>query len=233
MKPPKADKKTPDLRRELLEGRFAYWRIAELEANPVAGRFDITHLKEINRRIFQDLPGVGFDDVTPGEFREPVPEGVDWIKQRGLTTVEGSFYVAYSRMDDEAISWLNQVLETADPDTLCGLTPPEFTACLARIYTELDYVHPFSDGNSRTLRTFTRQLARESGYEIDWERFDRSDVGRDLLYIARDLSVNGLAAPNIQHESTKRKVQYSQDRLEGNRALPDLLCDVVRPIRDA
>lgn len=91
--------------------------------------------------------------------------------------------------------------------------------------------HPFSDGNSRTLRTFTKQLANEAGYELDWERFGRSAAGRDLLYIARDRSVNELAKPHIQHEQSMRKIIHSVDRLEGNRDLPNLLRDAVRPSR--
>jgi len=173
-----------------LEAGYTYKRLYELALNPVRGNFDAAHLKEINRRIFQDLPGAGFADVTPGKFHPPVPAGRDWIKQRSLTTVEGAFYVAYSRMDTTATARLDKIFESAKPGVLCGLEPDAFTARLADIYAELDYIHPFSDGNSRTLRTFTRQLSYEAGYVVDWERFSRSDVGRDLLYTARDLSVN-------------------------------------------
>ncbi len=217
--------------RQRLESDYTFRRIVELELDSVQGRFDAAHLKEVNRRIFQDLPGAGFDDVTPGEFRPAVPDGVDWIKQRGLSTVDGSFFVAYSRMDDAATAPLDKALAAADPEKLRDLKTPEFTAQLAKIYTELDYIHPFSDGNSRTLRTFTKQLARSAGYVLDWERFGNSDVGRDLLYVACDLSVNALAMPNIQSESTMQRILYTTDRLQGNRALPDLLHDAVRPTR--
>ncbi len=219
---------TPD-EREQLEADYTFKRVVELELDPVNGNFDAVHLKEINRRIFQDLPSAGFDDVTPGEFRPPVSEGKDWMKNRCLSTVDGTLYVAYSRMDEAAQARLDKVLEDAKPDMLRGLSTVEFTASLAKLYAELDYVHPFSDGNSRTLRTFTKQLARESGYELDWERFNRSPVGRDLLYIARDRSVNDLAKPHIQDEDAMRKIIYTMDRLEGNRALQDLLRDAVRP----
>jgi len=229
-KPAAANALTAEQRQQL-EADYTFKRVVELELDPVRGNFDAAHLKEVNRRIFQDLPGAGFDDVTPGEFRKPVADGLDWMKQRGLSTVDGPFYVAYSRMDDAATARLDKALEVANPDELRGLKTPEFTARLAKIYTELDYVHPFSDGNSRTLRTFTKQLAKEAGYEVDWERFGRSDVGRDLLYIARDRSVNELAKPHVQHENTIRKILHTQDRLEGNRALPDLLRDAVRPSR--
>lgn len=217
--------------RQRIEADHTFQRAVELELEPVHGVFDAAHLKEVNRRLFQDLPGAGFEDVTPGQFRKPVPDGLDWMKQRGLSTIEGAFYVAYSRMDGAARARLDNALEKASPEALRGLKTPEFSARFAAIYTELDYVHPFSDGNSRTLRSFTRQLARQAGYSVDWERFSRSDVGRDLLYIARDLSVNALAKHHVQHENTLRKILYTQDRLDGNRALPDLLRDAIRPSR--
>jgi cell filamentation protein len=229
-KPTAANALTADQGQQL-EADYTFKRVVELELDPVRGNFDAAHLKEINRRIFQDLPNAGFDDVTPGDFRKPVADGLDWMKQRGLSTVDGPFYVAYSRMDDAATARLDKALETANPDELRGLKTPEFTDRLAKIYAEVDYVHPFSDGNSRTLRTFTKQLAKEAGYEVDWERFGSSDVGRDLLYIARDRTVNDLAKPHVQHENTMRKILHSQDRLEGNRSLPDLLRDAMWPTR--
>jgi len=229
-KPSTGKSLTPEQRAQL-EADYTYKRLYELALDSVRGNFDATHLKEVNRRIFQDLPGAGFDDVTPGQFRPPVPDGKDWMKQRGLSTVDGSFFVAYSRMDKAAVARLDKVLEGANPDALRRLKTLDFTARFAKLYVELDYVHPFKDGNSRTLRTFTRQLAKQSGYEIDWERFGRSDAGRDLLYIARDLSVNELAKPHVQHENTMRKILYTQTRLGGNRDLPDLLRDAVRPSR--
>lgn len=82
-----------------------------------------------------------------------------------------------------------------------------------------------------TLREFIRELAGASGYTLDWERFGKSPGGRDVLYIARDLSVNELALPHIQRAGTKRDVMLSMDQFESNRALPDLLRDAIRPAR--
>src|SRR6218665_23082 len=228
---PIAGKPMTPKQREKIEADYTFNRIVELDLDPVRGNFDAAHLKEINRRIFQDLPGAGCDDVRPGEFRPPVPKGNDWMKEGGLASVDGVFFVAYWRMDKVALARLDKVLEDAKPIELRKLKTAEFTGRIAKIYVELDYIHPFDDGNSRTLRIFTRQLAKESGYELDWERFNRSDTGRDLLCIARDHCVNELAKPHIQHENTMRNILHTRDRVEGNLALPDLLRDAVRPSR--
>nr|WP_312379724.1 Fic family protein [Delftia acidovorans] len=229
--PPASANTLTAAQRRQLEADHTFKRLVELELEPVRGSFDAAHRKAVHHRIFQDLPDAGFHEVTPGEFRTLVPHGQDWMKQRGLSTMGGTFHVVYSRMDDAAMARLDKALEEASPDELRGLKTAEFTARLARMYIELDYAHPFSDGNSRTLRTFTRQLAREAGYEVDWARFGHSETGRDLLHIARDRSVNELAKPHVQHENTMRKILRTQDRLKVHPALPDLLRDAVRPSR--
>ncbi len=210
------------------EAGFTFRRIVELELDPVRGNFDAAHVKEIHRRIFQDMPNAGFADVKPGAWRTPVPAGKDWMKERKLSTVDGVFPVAYSRMDAKAQRRLAAALKLAAPAQLRGLDVEQLIDRIASLYTELDYVHPFHDGNSRTLRTFTRQLARAAGFELDWARFAGSAMGRDLLYIARDLGVNALALPLLAHPGSMRKIVYSTDRLEGNPDLRTLLRDVVR-----
>lgn len=101
---------------------------------------------------------------------------------------------------------------------------------IGSIYSQVDHIHPFPDGNSRTLREFTRQLAEESGYKLDWERFNQTLAGRDILYIARDLSVIEHCLPYIQDDVTRRDVLRTMDQFEGNRDLPALLQDVIEPL---
>lgn len=219
--------------RQALEAKYTWQRLVELRLNPVRGQFDATHLKEINRRIFQDLPKLGFTEVAPGGYRSPVVPGNDWMKTRKLETVGIRVHVAYSAMDEKARTRLDDILKGADPATFSKLPIQEFTKTIGRLYSELDYIHPFPDGNSRTLREFTRQLAEVSGYKLEWERFNQSPAGRDVLYIARDCNVNELALPHIQQDDTKRAVLLSMDQLEGNRDLASLLQDVITPLSEA
>ncbi len=224
------NREAPDLTpqaRHALERRHVFQRSVELLLTPVAGDFDAAHLREINRRLFQDLPALGFDDVTPGQYRPAVPDGLDWIKNRRLETVDAPSCVAYSRMDDIALARMDHMLAEARPATLSRLPLAKFVRALGNLYAELDYAHPFRDGNSRSLRIFTRQLAQACGYSLDWERFNRSPGARDLLYIARDRSVNALALPDIRHAGTRRDVVLTMDRFEGNPDLPELLRDAV------
>jgi cell filamentation protein len=121
--------------REKLEADLTFARTAELFVDPVQGSFDAAHLKEVNRRIFQDLPAAGFDDVTPGVFR-PAVDGQDWLKARGVTP-KGQVFVAYSRMDIAAISRLDAALRTPLLTVLRDAQPGEAAKALAGLYAEL------------------------------------------------------------------------------------------------
>ena len=73
--------------------------------------------------------------------------------------------------------------------SLTSLDSDDFTKRIAYYYSELDAIHPFREGNSRTLRAFTADLAREAGYTLDWSQIGSTDEARKRLYHARDLAV--------------------------------------------
>jgi cell filamentation protein len=217
--------------RELVQGQLSKKRILELALDPVEGIFDAAHLKEINRRIFQDFPKHGFDDVTPGQFRPPIEGfGAAYVKGRRLESVEGVFPVAYSKMDDQAQGKLAQILERAKPDKLALLDKPSFVKEMATIYASLDYAHPFPEGNSRTLREFTRTLAKKSGYTLAWEKIGVTSIDHDRLYIARDRAVYPLAVDHVS-DRTLVAISSSVQRLKGNPDLDVLLDNAIRPTR--
>ena len=70
------------------EGALTFARIAELERKPVQGNFDAAHLKEVHRRIFQDLP-----HHLPGEYR---PDAETHIKARALEQSGHRYHVHYA-----------------------------------------------------------------------------------------------------------------------------------------
>jgi cell filamentation protein len=214
-----------------IEATLTAARIIELEFIPVVGKFDAKHLCEIHRRIFQDLPANGLTAVNPGQYRPEVPIGKHWLKQRKLETLHGNFFVAYSRMDTKAYQRLDAVLANAKSALLRAAPGGEVAMAIAALYVEIDFIHPFSDGNSRTLRTFTRQLAREAGYVLDWGCFNATVAMRDGLYIARDNAVNQLAKPEITDEFTMRKIIASMAALQSYPKLHELVVDAVKPVQ--
>lgn len=188
---------------ELQEGALTFARISELDDEPVQGTFDAAHLKEIHRRIFQDLP-----HHAPGEYRPDTPAH---IKARALEGSGHRYHVHYAprSLVDAGI---DQVLaELGGPDRLRGLNAEQFSQRMARLYGDLDHLHPFKEGNSRTLRAFTGQLAREAGYELGWSATNTGASSRDRLYVARDKEVMQRAFPGLDEEramATDSRAEY-------------------------
>jgi len=219
---------------ERLESGLVRRRIWELQQTPIQGNYDIAHLRETHRYIFQDLPRVGLwqYDVQPGEFRKATSS---WCKERALASMSGEngkvpdvSFTSYSRMDAKAVARLNAVLQGASPENLRGLDKKAFVEKMSKLYSDLDYLHPFREGNSRTLRTFTEQLANEAGYTLGWEKF-RQD--RDLLYIARDRGLAEHAAEDEDHNPIMlANALYDADRHRRYSSLTELLEKTVEPI---
>ena len=45
-----------------------------------------------------------------------------------------------------------------------------FIERLAYFYDQLNYIHPFREGNGRAQRVFWQRIARDAGYFIDWDK---------------------------------------------------------------
>ena len=71
-------------------------------------------------------------------------------------------------------------------DYLCGLPDDAFLDQLADFYHEMNMLHPFREGNGRTLRLFITLLVRNTGRDIDFTRCDT-----DVLIIAAVKAAQG------------------------------------------
>lgn len=71
-------------------------------------------------------------------------------------------------------------------DYLCGLPDAAFLDQLTDFYHEMNMLHPFREGNGRTLRLFITLLVRNTGRDIDFTRCDT-----DVLIIAAVKAAQG------------------------------------------
>ena len=69
---------------------------------------------------------------------------------------------------------------------LLGMSDDEFITELADLYHELNMLHPFREGNGRTLRLFVALLVRNTDRSIDFARCDS-----DMLNIATIRAAQG------------------------------------------
>jgi len=125
-------------------------RVAELELRPVEGDFDLRHLCAIHRRIFGDV--------------------YDWAGAiRTVDIAKGMPFCRYDAIENEARRVFGAI---ADDDYLVGFDRESFVSRLAEHWGEVNALHPFREGNTRTQRVFFQQLAQVAGWPIDWKKID-------------------------------------------------------------
>lgn len=171
---------------------LSFIRLSELSENPIEGNFDITHLKEINSYIFQDSPSVA------GIFRPEVKIETNklWQKVREYKGF-GEISVCYSNMSSKDIENLSHYLNQVKLADFKQCSKKQLAEKLAILYAQIDYTHPFPDGNSRTLREFFRLFCLKLGYKLNWHIHSQ-----DEIYLARDYEVNNIMQiklSNVEH----------------------------------
>lgn len=72
---------------------------------------------------------------------------------------------------------------------LTGLDKSDFIANLAWLSSELNALHPFREGNGRTIRLFLDQICTNAGYVIDFNSATREEIlAADRAAFAGDLA---------------------------------------------
>ena len=89
--------------------------------------------------------------------------------------------------------------ELAKENGLRGLTKDEFIKRFVYFYDQLNYIHPFREGNGRAQRVFWGRVAKDAGYEFDWDLVigDENDEASKLASENMDLSMLGLMFTRI------------------------------------
>lgn len=136
------------------EDDLVSWRIVQLLDHPVVGGFDLDHLQAIHHHLFQD--------VYPwaGQLRTV---NIDKGSTQFAPYTRLTLYGANIHTHIEEMGWLRTDDET------------RFTHRIAMVYDEVNYLHPFREGNGRTQRIWLGQLAAQAGWHIDWNAMDAQE----------------------------------------------------------
>lgn len=146
----KLDIRDPVLLRKV-EADLSSARQAEIFRTPVAGRFTATHLCNIHRKLLGDVYSFA------GHFRrEDIAKGP-------------TRFVTYSQIKEK----LQRLLGQLQQEKWLENVPFEVFAARSAYYmAELNYIHPFREGNGRAIREFMRLLFLHNGYVVQWDAVD-------------------------------------------------------------
>jgi cell filamentation protein len=151
---------------EALETVAATIRIVQLAAAPIAGAFNYDHMKAVHRHIFQDVfDWAGQERVAPSSFMaKSGPDVVDHEPGDPKAPVRNyAYYPAHAiRGAAEA-----QYAKLSAEKSLRGLSLGDFAERLAEHWGEINTIHAFREGNTRSQLVFFDQLAEQAGYEFD------------------------------------------------------------------
>jgi len=115
------------------------------------GDFDLRHLRAIHRHLFQDV--------------------YDWAgKVRTVEITKGASHFQFRRFIETGMADVHRRLREAD--FLRDLKAPDFASAAAPIMGDVNYVHPFREGNGRTQLQYLGLLAEQAGHPIDLARLD-------------------------------------------------------------
>ncbi|GMO39804.1 MAG: Fic family protein [Termitinemataceae bacterium] len=138
------------------EREISSLRILQLRSQPTEGNFDLDHLCQIHRFIFNDIYEWA-GNLRHGEF----------LSKGGSIFCRGQFLKNNS--DEIFAKLLNE-------NQLRNLPKEQFVKRLAFYMGEVNALHPFREGNGRTAREFFRQLSFAAGYTLDFGNTHTDDL---------------------------------------------------------
>lgn len=152
-----------------MEAEITATKLFELYTEPIDLKFDVEHLKAIHHYLFSDIYPFA------GEYRNVYMQK------------NNSYFSPVEQIEirlNETIKYVNDYLETIN-------SKYEFAGLLAEFYVLLQHIHPFREGNGRTIREFIREYANEKSKKFSFGpiNFSWKNVDGEVIYSIIDKSL--------------------------------------------
>ncbi|NTA19904.1 Fic/DOC family protein [Agrobacterium tumefaciens] len=173
-----------ELREE--EYRATAFRIAEIrEGDGPKGKFDADHLKAIHRHIFQDV----YEWAGHTRADTPIVDG-QRMPPIGSLSKAGTSFLPGQKID---MGLADTFKDLRDLKKLDGISADEFAKMAGKVLGDLNYVHPFREGNGRTQETFIAELGRELGHDVQFDVVSKARMIEGSKEAIRDADSNALS----------------------------------------
>lgn len=144
------------------ESEITFEKLVQLQIKPIKGKFDKYHLCEIHKYLFEEIyPFAG------------IYRTVDMRKNY-------TGFVTPREIDQH----LDNVLKEMNEEINRCYTFDDYAAFLAQYYYDLLYIHPFREGNGRTIREFLIEFVHKKipDFTIDWSKMNKDNVAEGIKY---------------------------------------------------
>lgn len=180
------------------EVEISFEKLVELYENPIRGEFDAEHLKDIHRYLFGEIY------EWAGEFRNVYMKKAE----------------TYFASEENIAPYLEHDLAILNRDVLNIKTKFDLAEFLAINYINIQHIHPFREGNSRTIREFFREFVLEKTplLETGPMELDLSKMNPEIMATARKFITrtfpgeiviefnNALKPVTLEHNEANKKV---------------------------
>ncbi len=128
----------------IAEKEITSLKLAYIKKNPISGSFDLKHLQDIHRFLFEDI--------------------YSWAGQlRHVNIAKGNQFCLWQNIEEYSEAIFSELKKE---NYLIGA---DNVPCrLAYYLSEINVLHPFREGNGRTQRLFIEYLADNAGYYVDF-----------------------------------------------------------------
>ena len=138
------------------EGEITSVRLANARVHKITGNFDLQHLMDIHKYIFQDI--------------------YDWAGEiRWVNIAKGNMFCNYPFIEANAENLFRKLKQEK---YLKETSENDMPLRLAYYLSEINVIHPFREGNGRTQRLFIEYLAEENGYSVDFSQVTSDEMIR-------------------------------------------------------
>ena len=146
------------------EATITFELLKYLEENPIKVNLDKNSLNKIHKFVFGDIYPFA------GKYRK-----VNMQKEKGS-------FLFIKKPEDIEKNLDNLFTEINEKLVYCR-NKKEFSDIIARLYTGLIHIHPYREGNGRTIREFIRAITKEKSkelglgeLELDWSANDKEEL---------------------------------------------------------
>ncbi len=132
----------------------------KLHQEPLPEQFNASYLKYLHQRLFsRTFEWAGQTREEPFTFEDGTVASMPMMKKAGIS-------FASAKQIQKGLENLDKIL--AETNSLKGLTRETFVEHVTEMLIQLNYTHPFREGNGRTQRIFFEKLGQIAGHTLDF-----------------------------------------------------------------
>ena len=145
------------------ERKIVFKKLTYLGISPIKGEFDAHHFKMIHKFLFDDI----YDFA--GKYRTCT------------LAMPKCQFCEPENIDNE----LNRVLDNLNAQVKNVISIDQYIYLLAPAYYELTVIHPFREGNGRTIREFFREFVDAKNNELPFDlKLDLTKIDKNQALLA-------------------------------------------------